>query len=161
MADPDGHRPAADPTRVVADADVLAADLLVGGAAREALDEVRRHSWLTLVASDALLDDAAAVIRELADGDLAADWRERVETERVEQAEGDHPGLASAVAGDAAHLLTLDSDLGTAKSNLSLQPHVRLSVRTPAAFVASFDAAALYEATQDGAYTGPDRDARD
>jgi hypothetical protein len=34
----------ADPTRVVADADVLAADLLVGGVARDALDHVRAHS---------------------------------------------------------------------------------------------------------------------
>ena len=55
----------ADPTWVVADADVLAADLLCGEAAenpaRTALDHVRRHSWMSLVASDPLLDDAQAV----------------------------------------------------------------------------------------------------
>ena len=162
MAESAGGRPDADPTRLVADADVLAADLLVGGAARAALDEVRRHSWLTLVASDALLDDAEWVIADLADEALAADWRERTEAERerVEQAAGDHPGLASAVAGGAAHLLTLEGDLGTARSNLALQPHVRLSVRTPDAVVATFDAESLYEATHDGEYPGPDRDPR-
>ena len=159
MAEP---RPEVDPTRIVADADVLAADLLVGGPSRDVLDQVRSHSWLTLVASDALLDDAEAVIVDLADPSLAADWREHVEAlrERVEQAEGDHPGLASAVSGGAAHLLTLEDDLRTAKANLSLQPHVRLSIRTPAAFAALFDAEALYAATQGGDYPGPDREPR-
>ena len=157
-----GGRPAADPTRVAADADVLAADLLVGGPARAAMDLLREHSWLTLVASDPLLDDAEAVVETLADAGLAADWRERIAAEReaVTHAAGDHPGLASAVAGEAAHLLTLEGDLGGARANLSLQPRVRLSVRTPDAFVATFDAAALYEATQDGDYPGPDRDPR-
>jgi predicted nucleic acid-binding protein len=155
-------RPEVDPTRVVADADVLAADLLLDGAARDALDAVRRHSWMTLVASDPLLDDAEAVIRDLADDSLAVDWREHIDPlrERVEQAPGDHPGLASAVAGGAAHLLTLEEGLGTATSNLSLQPHARLSIRTPAAFAAVFDPEALYAATQDGEYPGPDRDPR-
>ncbi|MFB6354291.1 MAG: hypothetical protein ABEJ92_09415, partial [Halobacteriales archaeon] len=60
--------------RVVADADVLAADLLCGGSAREALDLVRAHDWVTLVASEPLLDDAATVVADLADGDLADDW---------------------------------------------------------------------------------------
>ncbi|RLM83478.1 hypothetical protein D3D02_18005, partial [Halobellus sp. Atlit-38R] len=36
------------PARVVADADALAADLLLGGAAREALDALRSHAWTTL-----------------------------------------------------------------------------------------------------------------
>ena len=61
------------PTRVVADADVLAVDLLCGGPAREALDGVRRHSWMTLVASEQLLNDARAIIAELADPELAAE----------------------------------------------------------------------------------------
>ncbi|MFC6737595.1 hypothetical protein ACFQEQ_15235, partial [Halolamina salina] len=60
------------PARIVADSDVLAADLLVGGDARECLDHVRSHSWLTLVASDPLLDDAEAAIRGVAVADLAA-----------------------------------------------------------------------------------------
>jgi hypothetical protein len=155
-------RTAADPTRVVPDADVLAADLLCGGAARAALDLVREHSWLGLVASDPLLADAEATIADLADDALAADYRDRVadERERVTHADGDHPGLASAAAGGAAHLLTLDGDLVGPRSNLAVQPHLRVSIRTPGAFVASFDAEALFAATQDGDYPGPDRDPR-
>ena len=149
-----------DPTSIVADADVLAAALLVGGDAREALATIREHSWLTLLASDELLADAAAVIATLADEDLAADWRDSIEAERVavDQPAGDHPGLASAYHGDAAHLLTFDEDLASAQAGLSLQPHADLSVRSPGAFVRVFDAAALYEATHDDAYPGPDRD---
>ena len=152
----------ADPTRVVADADVLAADLLVGGAARDALDHVRSHSWMTLVASDALLADAEAVVADLADGALAADWRERVERERVavDHPDGDHPGLASAYRGRAAHLLSFDEGLGSAGANLSLQAHMQVSIRTPDGFARLFDAAVLYEVTHDDAYPGPDRDPR-
>jgi len=151
-----------DPTRVVADADVLAADLLSGGAAREALDGVRAHSWVDLVASDPLLDDAKAVIGTLADGALAADWRDRVEHERVrvEHADGDHPALASASEGNAAHVLSFDEGLTSAGANLSLQPYVQVSVRTPAAFSTLFDPASLYGAVEGGEYPGPDRDPR-
>jgi predicted nucleic acid-binding protein len=153
----------ASPARVVADADVLAADLLVGGPAREALDHVRRHSWVTLVASQQLLDDAQAVIEELADPELAADWRERIEREAelVDHPAGDHPGLASAYRGGAAHLLSYDENLGSTRTGLSLQPHMQLSVRPPDAFAALFDPASLYEAVEGGAYPGPDRDPRD
>jgi predicted nucleic acid-binding protein len=154
--------PDADPTRVVADADVLAADLLVGGAARDALDHVRAHSWLALLASDPLLDDAEAVIAALADPDLAADWRERIaaDRERVDHPADDHPGLASAYRGGAAHLLTFDEGLSSAGANLSLQSHVQISIRSPDAFARLFDPAPLYEATHDGDYPGPDRDPR-
>jgi len=152
----------ADPTRVVADADVLAADLLVGGAAREALDRVREHSWLALVASDPLLADARAVIERLADGALAADWADRAREARtvVEHPAGDHPGLASAYRGGAAHLLSFDGRLRTARAGLSVQPHLALSVREPAAFTAVFDAAGLYESVVGAEYPGPDRDPR-
>ncbi len=152
----------ADSTRVVAGADVLAADLLVGGAARDALDHVRSHSWLTLVASDHLLDDAEAVIATLADDSLATDWRECIERDRetVDHPEGDHAGLASAYQGGAAHLLSFDEQLGGAGANLSLQSHMQVSIRTPDAFARLFDAASLYEATHDDDYTGPDRDPR-
>jgi hypothetical protein len=154
--------PSGDPTRVVADADVLAADLLVGGDARVALDHVRRHSWVRLVASDALLDDAEAVVRALADDALACDWRERIEDERVavEHPDGDHPGLASAYRGGAAHLLSYDERLRSAKAGLSLQPHANLSVRPPDAFARLFDAASLYDAVEGERYPGPDRDPR-
>jgi len=56
-----------NPARVVADADVLAADLLCDGASRDAIDHLRAHSWTTLVASDPLLDDAETVVADLAD----------------------------------------------------------------------------------------------
>jgi len=149
--------------RVVADADVLAADLLVGGSAREALDLVRAHSWVALYASDPLLDDAEAVVGAMADAALAADWCERIECERVrvEHPDGDHPGLASAYRAEAAHLLSLDPGLSSAGANLSLQAHMQVSVRSPDAFARLFDPAALYEAVEGGEYPGPDRDPRE
>jgi hypothetical protein len=148
----------ANPARVVADADVLAADVLVDGPAREALWHVRRHSWVELLASDALLADAAAVIATLATDSLAEDWRALAETERVAVSHppGDHPGLASAYRGDAAHLLTFDPDLATAHTNLSVQPYAALSIRPPDAFARLFDPASLYESLHDGPYPGPD-----
>lgn len=152
----------ASPARVVADADVLAADLLVGDAARDALDHVRQHSWMELVASDHLLDDAEAVIGSLADPDLAGDWRERIESERkaVDHPADDHPALASAYQGGAAHLLTFDEGLRSTATNLTIQPRANLSIRRPGAFDGLFDAASLYEAVEGGEYPGPDRDPR-
>jgi len=150
-----------DPTRLVADADVLAADLLVGGPAREALDYVRAHDWLTLIASDPLLDDAEAVIAALADDDLATAWRRRIGTDcrPVDQPEGDHPALASAIAGDAGHVLTFDGRLTGPEAGVSLRRY-DLSVRPPAAFVSVFDPAALYEGFVGESYSGPDADPR-
>ncbi|WP_324664818.1 DUF7384 family protein [Haloarcula sediminis] len=150
------------PARVVADADVLAADLLCGGDARRALDHVRRHSWVRLVASDRLLDDAEAIIADQADSDLAADWRERIEREResVDHPAGDHPALASAYRGEAAHVLSYDETLRSAKTGVALNEHMDVSVRTPDAFAALFDPEALYELVEGGAYPGPDRDPR-
>lgn len=152
-----------DPASVTADADVLAADLLVDGPARDALDVVRSHSWIELVASDPLLDDAEAVIATLADEALATDWRERIERERrsVEHPAGDHPGLASALHGDAAHLLSFDENLTSATAGVELQGRVSVSVRTPEAFLAVFDAEALYESLDEVPYSGPDRDPRE
>lgn len=150
------------PARVVADADVLATDLLVGGPSRAALDHVRRHSWVTLVASDALLDDAEAVVSTVADDALATDWRARVEAwrEPVDHPDGDHPGLASAYRGGAMHLLSFDDRLASAKAGASLQGHVALSVRHPRAFATLFDAESLYREVVGGSYPGPDRDPR-
>lgn len=147
-------------TRIVADADVLAVDLLVGGASRTALDAIRRHSWLTLVASEQLLADASAVIETLATRELASDWQDLVATEvaLVEHPAGDHPALAAAYRGDAAHLLTYDDDLTSARTNLSLQPHAPLSIRPPDAFARLFDPVGLYESVHDGSYPGPDRE---
>ncbi|WP_126661984.1 DUF7384 family protein [Haloterrigena salifodinae] len=151
-----------NPARVVAAPEVLAADLLVGGDAREALDHVRRHSWVELVASDRLLEETERLVTELADAALAADHRERLEIERVavDQPADDHPSLASAYRGGAAHLLSYDEGLGSAQAGLSLQPRVSVSVRPPDAFAQLFDPESLYEAVEGGDYPGPDRDPR-
>ncbi|MFB6107279.1 MAG: hypothetical protein ABEJ82_00355 [Haloplanus sp.] len=150
------------PARVVADADVLAADLLVGGAARDALDHLRAHSWTTLVASDPLLDDAEGVVASLADASLAADWRAKIESWRtpVEHPPGDHPALASAYRGGAMHVLTFDEDLLTASAGASVRARVETSLKHPRAFAALFDAESLYAAVVGDAYPGPDRDPR-
>jgi predicted nucleic acid-binding protein len=151
-----------DPTRVVADPAVLAADLLVGGEAREALDHVRRHSWLELVASDELLAETERLVASLADPELAAAHRERLEADRVavDQPEDDHPALASAYQGRAAHLLSYDDRLNSARAGLSLQSRVSVSVRPPDAFARLFDPESFYEATVGGEYPGPDADPR-
>jgi hypothetical protein len=153
---------ASDPTRVVADADVLAADLFVGGSARRALDHVRRHAWMTLVASDSLLGDTVAVITHIADADLASAWRTRIErfATLVDHPPDDHPALGCVRHGDAAHLLTLNPELHGAETNVSLKRWVEVSVRSPDAFDRLFDPAALYDTTGDGEYPGPDRDPR-
>jgi predicted nucleic acid-binding protein len=153
---------APNPARVVADADVLAADLLVGGDARAAMDLVRAHDWVELVASDRLLDDAEAVVSELTEESLAADWRAAVTDRRVavEHPPGDHPGLASAYRGDAAHLLSYDEGLGSAAAGAAINRRVALSVRPPDAFVALFDPASVYREVVGGEYDGPDRDPR-
>jgi len=151
-----------DPTRIVADADVLAADLLVGGAAREVLDHVRRHDWVELLASDALLEDATEIITVLADAGLATTWRTRIEQEcvAVSHPDEDHPGLAAAYRGGAAHLLTFDDELTSAATNRSLQVHTSLSIRSPDAFARLFDPESLYESIHDDEFPGPDRDPR-
>ena len=150
------------PARVVADADVLAADLLVGGAAREALDALRAHSWTTLVASDALLDDAEAVIAALADADVAADWRDAVGAwrEPVAHPAGDHPALASAYRGGAMQVVSLDPSLTGARAAAGLRDRLPVSVREPRAFAAVFSAESLYPEAVGGDYPGPDRDPR-
>jgi len=151
-----------DPARFVADADVLAADLLVGDAAREALDLARAHSWVTLVASDPLLDGAAAVIEDCADGALADDWRDHAAKlrERVEHPEGDHPAVASAYHGKAVHLLSHDPHLRSPEAGAGLRKYMDVSVREPRAFVGLFDPTSVYEVVEGGAYPGPDRDPR-
>jgi hypothetical protein len=150
------------PARVVADADALAADLLVGGAAREALDALRSHAWTTLVASDPLLDDAEAVIASLSDRDLAADWRAAAESwrEPVAQPPGDHPALASAYRGGAMQVITLDPSLTGPGAAAGLRDRLPVSVRDPRAFATVFDPAKLYPDAVGGEYPGPDRDPR-
>ena len=154
--------PSPSPARVVADADVLAADLLVGGDARDALDALRRHSWTTLVASDALLADAEAVIASLADASLATDWRAKLESWRaaVDHPVGDHPALASAYHGGAMHVISFDETLTGPAAAAGLRGRLPVSVRDPRAFATVFDAERLYPEIEDGEYPGPDRDPR-
>lgn len=149
-----------DPAGVVADADVLVADLLCDGHARESLLAVRSHSWMTLFASEHLLADAEAVIASLTDEQLASDWRAQIESdcERIEHPPEDHPALATAYRSGAAHLLSFDDQLTSARANLSVKPHLTLSVRPPDAFARLFDAASLYESLFDEPYPGPDID---
>ena len=155
-------RPQTDPASVVADADVLAADLLVDGDAREAMDLVRAHSWVELVASDALLDDAEAVVAELATADLAAAWREKIADLRVpvDHPAGDHPALASAYRGRVAHLLSYDESLRSGEASAAFGSRLNLSVKTPAGFARLFDPESLYAVVEGGEYPGPDRDPR-
>ncbi len=150
------------PARVVADADVLAADLFVGGAAREALDHLRRHSWTTLVASDPLLDDATAIIEALADADLASDWRRRVDAwrEPVVHPVDDHPALASAYRGGAMQVVSSDPGLTGPGAAAGLQDTMPVSVREPRAFATVFLPERLHPEVVGGEYPGPDRDPR-
>ena len=154
----------ADPdlTRIVVDADVLAADLLVGGAAREAMDTIRSHSWLELVVTEELLEDAAAVIETLADPEIADDWRELVGdlVTVVEQPAGDHPALAAAYRGNAAQIVSLNKRLRSAEAGANLREYLDVSVRSPDAFNAVVDPAAIYELAFEDPYPGPDRASR-
>jgi hypothetical protein len=161
-ADLSADPPDPSPARVVADADVLAADLLVGGAAREGLDALRSHAWTTLLASDRLLDDAEAVIAALADPELAADWREAAGAwrEPVGQPPGDHPALASAYRGGAMQVVSLDPSLTGPGAAAGLRERLPVSVREPRAFATVFDPAKLYPDAVGGEYPGPDRDPR-
>ncbi|WP_049982999.1 hypothetical protein [Halorubrum sp. BV1] len=150
------------PARVVADADVLAADLLAGGDSRESLDGLRAHSWTTLVASDPLLDDATAAIGDCANADLASDWRNAIESwrEPVAHPAGDHPALASAYRGGAMHVVSLDPSLTGPRAAASLRDRIPVSVREPRAFATVFSPGRLYPEVVGGEYPGPDRDPR-
>lgn len=147
-------------TRIVADSDVLAADLLVGGASRAALDTIRIHSWLELIATEPLLSDAQAVIGTLTNQSLASEWRTLIEelATTVGQPPEDHPALAAAYRGDAMHLISFDERMQSPAAGANLQDAMAVSVRSPDAFVAVFDPEAAYEATYESPYPGPDRE---
>lgn len=151
-----------DPTRIVADTDVLVADLLVGGSSREALDLIRAHDWLSLVATTALLDEAMAVIRTLSDSALADDWRDTIANEvtLVTPTVNGHPAVVAAAAGEAATLLSLNPTFQSATAGASIKPHVATSIKAPDAFVTITDPATLHEATVGEPYSGTDRDPR-
>lgn len=151
-----------DPTRVVADADVLAADLLVGGAARDALDIVRSHSWLEVVATPDLLAETETLIASLADEELSRAWRQRAEqlaTTLDPDASG-HPALVAAAAGKAATVLSFDQRLQSAAAGAAIRSRVATSVKSPDAFVRMTDPETLHEAIVGEPYSGADRDPR-
>ncbi len=152
----------ASPARVVADADVLAAALLVGGTPRDALDMLRAHSWTTLVVSNPLLDDVEAIVASLATSKLASDWRAKLAewADIVDHPDADHPALASAYHGGAMQLLSLDPSLTGVQTGVGLQDRLPVSIREPAAFCAVFSPERLYPVVVGGSYPGPDRDAR-
>ena len=150
------------PARVVADADVLAADLLGIDHARSALDLLRTHSWTTLVASDPLLDDLEAAVAALTDPELARDWRAQIAHWRtpVSHPAGDHPALSSAYRGGAMQVISLDPALTGPRAAAGLRDRLPVSVREPRAFEAVFSPARLYPEVAADPYPGPDRDAR-
>lgn len=155
--------PTAEPTRVVADVDVLVADVFVDGDARRALDRVRAHDWMEWYVSDPLVERATRLIAELGDHELAEGWDDRIRraTVTVDHPTGDHPGLATARAARAGHVLSYDEGLRTAETALALRDHLATSVKHPRGFVRLFDPATLYEALEGSPYPGPDRDPRD
>lgn len=126
-----------DPTRVVADADVLAADLLVGGGARAALDLLRASGPLTIVLTERLLADAHAVIATLAEPELADDWEARIRRDAnvVSPTVAGHPALAAAATAGAASVLSLDDELRSPAAGVALRSRVATSVKSPDAFV--------------------------
>ncbi|WP_240625294.1 DUF7384 family protein [Halonotius pteroides] len=150
------------PVCVVADADVLVADLCGDGDASAALESLWQHAWTTLVASDDLLADAEAVIETVADNDLATDWRTAIDSwrEPVVHPPGDHPALASAYRGGAMHLLSFNTGLTGAQAGATLSGQFPVSVRSPAAFAQLFVPDRLYGTVADDSYPGPDREPR-
>ncbi len=149
-----------DPTRVVVDADVLAVDLLVGGEAREALDLLRAHSWLTMVLSEQLVSDAASVIEAHTDDRLAGDWQDRIMQDAtiVVPTVSGHPAIAAAATGNAASVLSFHKGLRSTAAGQTIRQHVATSVKSPDAFCKQLDPERLYEAISDEPYPGPDAD---
>lgn len=134
-----------DPTRIVADSDVLAADLLVGGSARKALDMIRTHEFLSLITTDTILLETQRIIEALADADLAEDWgsRARVEFTVIKPSGGGHPAFEAAATSNAATVLSLDERLQSMRAGVAIRDHVATSVKSPQAFVAMVDPKAL------------------
>lgn len=145
------------------DTDCLVADLFVDGDARRVMDLVRSHTWLRLYASEHLIEEAADVIEHLAEPSLADAWRDRFEQmiERVDHPSEDHPAMASAYAGQTAHLISYDERLGSAQVGLSMRKAMPISIRSPRAFLSVFDPESLYESLFEEPYPGPDHGSRE
>jgi hypothetical protein len=157
--------PATDPmpTSIVVDSDVLVADFLCGSEsnARQAVEILWTHSWMTLFASDPLLTDAEAVIATVTTDQLAREWRSHMTDwcSIVTHPSADHPALSTAYRGGAMHILSFDDRLQSAQAGASLRGQFPVSVRDPAAYAAIFSPERLYSATvsETDTYPGPDR----
>jgi len=151
-----------DPTRIVADVDVLLCDLFIDGEARSAMDRIRAHSWIELFASDHLIDRTVTAIEHLGDESLADAWRARFirSCSLVEHPPEDTPALASAYAAGAGHLLSMDPRLRSPETGLAMRSAMPISIRDPRAFLRVYDPASLHEAVIGGPYPGADRDPR-
>ncbi len=134
-----------DPTCIVADVDVLAADLFIDGFAREALSMIRETPALSLVLTDTLIDQTVAVIEHFGDTELADTWEHRVRTdfETVEPVLAGHPGLVAAAAASAGTLLSHDERLQRARAGVAIRARVATSVKSPRAFVSIVDPSTL------------------
>ncbi|WP_240729907.1 DUF7384 family protein [Halalkalirubrum salinum] len=168
------------PAAIVVDADVWAADLFgVDEAATTAIDQLWQHTWIDVIASDALLADAVAVIDavvDASDDDTAtatdvsdesqtspsAAWRSTLDAwrRRVTHPAGDHPALGSAYRGGAMHVLSYDDRLTGAGAAAALNDRFPISIREPAAFAAVFNAESLFGSVHEVPYEGPDRPPR-
>lgn len=159
---PPTEPPDPSPTRVVADADVLAVDCCLAGPSRAVLDELYTHSWITLVASDQLLDDAETVIETVASQSVAREWRKQINEWRqpVDHLPSDHPALGSAYRGGAMHVLSFDDELTSSAAGAALKTRIPISVRQPDAFRLLFDPKSLYESEIAETYPGADREPR-
>jgi hypothetical protein len=115
-----------------------------------------------LVSTEQLLDDAEAVVESLADSDLALAWRTAIDdlVVLVAQPAGDHPALAAAYRGNAAHVISLDDRLTSVAAGANLKGTLEASVRSPEAFRSVVDPATLHELAFDVPYPGPDREPR-
>lgn len=127
-----------DPMRVVADVDVLAADVFLDGSARAAVSLIRESPDLTLVVTDDLLTEARDLIADFTDDSVAAAWERcaRTDFHVVDPSSSGHPALVAAEAGDAATVLTHDEQFQTASAGVAIRTYVETSVKSPEAFVA-------------------------
>ena len=130
-----------DPMRIVADVDVLAADLLVDGTAREAMSMIRESATLSAVCSEELLSESREIIATLGDPTLAAAWerRARADFDIVEMRGDGHGALLTAAAGRAGTVLSHDEALQSVAAGVAIREHIETSVKSPDAFVSLVD----------------------
>jgi len=77
----------------------------------------------------------------------------------VDHPPDDHAALAAAYRGDAAHVLSFDPVLTSARAGATLK-RANISVKPPDAFDRLFDPDSLYPTLFDEPYPGPNQDPR-